>query len=298
MLAWQATVGDQKPATRRGYLSTLKTFCGWAVDTGLLQQDPTVRLARVRDPRGEPRNLSGGRVARLAMVLPDERARLIVLLMHQLGLRCVEVARLTVADWDPYAAELRVVGKGGHVRYGQVLDDLAAMLERRCAGRAGPIIGVSAGRISLLVSTWMDQAGIKGGRYDGISAHALRHTAASDLLDGCDNVRLVQEFLGHASLATTERYLRRHTRFEMRAAMLRQARRARSAVFEPVADVGAEQPGQPGRGGDQDLSGVLRQRHLRIAVQDLHDGADQDQVGQQAERDGQDQGDDIDGPVR
>jgi integrase/recombinase XerC len=221
ILAWQATVGDQKPATRRGYLSTLKTFCAWAVDNRLLAADPTVRLARVREVRGEPRNLSAGKLARLAMVLPDERARLIVLLMCQLGLRCVEVARLTVADWDPYAAELRLVGKGGHVRYGQVLDDLAVMLDRRCAGRSGPIVGISAGRISVLVSGWMGQAGIKGGRYDGISAHALRHTAGSNLLDGCGNVRIVQEFLGHASLATTERYLRKHSKAEMRAAMIR-----------------------------------------------------------------------------
>ena len=221
VLDWQCTVGAQKAATRRGYLSTLKTFCAWAVDTGLLVTDPTVRLTKVREVRGEPRNLSAGRMARLQMVLPDERAQLIVLLMFELGLRCVEVARLTVADWDSCAAELRLVGKGGHVRDGQVLDDLAAMLERRCAGRSGLIVGVSAGRISVLVSRWMGQAGIKGGRYDGISDHELRHTAASNLLDGCGNVRLVQEFLGHASLATTERYLRRHTKSEMRAAMLR-----------------------------------------------------------------------------
>jgi integrase len=220
ILAWQATVGDQAPATRRGYLSTLKTFCGWAIDNDLLTVDPSARLAKVREPRAEPRHLSAGRVARLNMVLPDDRARLIVALMVELGLRCVEVARLVVTDWDNSAAELRVVGKGGHVRYGQVLDDVAVMLERRCAGRSGPIVGLSANRISMLVSRWMDAAGIKGGRYDGVSAHALRHTAASNLLDGCGNVRLVQEFLGHASLATTERYLRRHSAAEMRAAML------------------------------------------------------------------------------
>jgi integrase len=220
VLEWQRSVGWQRPATRRGYLSALRTFAGWAIDNELLSTDPTARLAKVCDVRGEPRHLSAGRVARLQMILPDERARLIVALMHQLGLRCVEVARLEVTDWDSSAAELRLVGKGGHVRYGQVLDDLAVMLERRCAGRTGPIIGITAGRISILVSRWMDQAGIKGGRYDGVSAHALRHTAASNLLDGCGNVRLVQEFLGHASLSTTERYLRRHSRAEMRAAMV------------------------------------------------------------------------------
>ena len=220
VLEWQRTVGDQKAATRRGYLSAVKVFCGWALDNGLIEVDPTARMARVKEERREPRYLSPGRVARLLLVLPDNRALLIVMLMQRLGLRCVEVARLTVADWDVYGGELRVVGKGGHQRDMQVVDDeLAGLLERRCAGRTGPIIGITAGRISRLVSTWMTAAGIKGGRYDGTSAHALRHTAASDLLAGCGNVRIVQQFLGHASLATTEVYLKRHGREEMRAAM-------------------------------------------------------------------------------
>jgi len=224
VLEWQRTIGDQRPATRRGYLSALKTFSAWAIDNGLLVADPTLRLAKVRDSRSVPRTLSAGRMARLLMALPDERARLIVLLMCQCGLRCIEVARLQVSDWDSSVAELRVIGKGGHVREAQVLDDLAVLLERRCAGRTGPLVGISAERISYLVSTWMDQAGIKTGPYDGISAHALRHTAASNLLDGCGNVRLVQEFLDHISLATTERYLRRHSKHEIRAAMLKSAR--------------------------------------------------------------------------
>ena len=222
VLEWQRTVGDQKAATRRGYLSTLKTFCAWAVDNGLCVTDPTVRLPRVREERHEPRNLSAGQMARLVMVLPDDRARLIVLLMHQLGLRCVEVARLTVADWDPYAAELRLVGKGGHVRYGQVLDDLAAMLERQLRR---PVWADRRGRRRADLGAGVELDGRRpGSRAADMTASPLtrlRHTAASNLLDGCGNVRLVQEFLGHASLATTERYLRRHTRAEMRAAMLR-----------------------------------------------------------------------------
>jgi site-specific recombinase XerC len=224
--AWLRTLAASRPATRRGQLSTLKGFCRWAVDRELVAVDPTARIARVRDSPAVPRTLSAGRVKRLQMVLPDDRARLIVALMHQLGLRCVEIARLQVSDWDGPAGELRVCGKGGHVRVADVVDDLADTLDAWCAARpAGPVVGISAGRVSLLVSTWMAAAGIKTGRYDGVSAHALRHTAASDLLDGCGNVRIVQQFLGHASLATTDRYLRRHTKAEMRAAM-RAARQA------------------------------------------------------------------------
>ena len=52
---WQRTIGTWRAATRRGHLSTLKVFCAWAVEGGLLGADPTVRLARVRDEPPTPR---------------------------------------------------------------------------------------------------------------------------------------------------------------------------------------------------------------------------------------------------
>ena len=219
--AWQHTIGGQRPASRRAYQSTLRTFCAWALDNELIDANPTARLARIREPRHVPRALSAGQMARLLMVLPDDRARLIVLLMRQCGLRCIEVARLAVADYDPSAPEIRVVGKADNERVVPVLDDLAVMLDRQSAGRhpRALIVGIGAQRISRLVSEWMDEAGIKVESRDGVSAHALRHTAASNLLDACGNVRTVQAFLGHASLATTERYLRRADLRQMRAAM-------------------------------------------------------------------------------
>jgi site-specific recombinase XerD len=65
----------------------------------------------------------------------------------------------------------------------------------------------------------MDLAGLKASAYDGVSAHALRHTMASNMLDRCGNVRTVQGALGHVSLATTERYLRTPDLDVMRSAM-------------------------------------------------------------------------------
>ena len=63
------------------------------------------------------------------------------------------------------------------------------------------------------------EAGLKKANYDGRSAHALRHTAASDVLDRCKNVRTVQAMLGHASIATTQIYLRRANLDQLREAM-------------------------------------------------------------------------------
>jgi integrase len=220
VLDWQRTVGGYRPASRRAYLSTVHVFCGWAVDAGLLAADPTVRLAKVREPRPSPRQLSEAALNRLELVLPDERARLIVGLGRH-GLRCVEIHRLKTADYDP-GGTIRVSGKGGVDRTVPVLPWLAVMLDRATVGRpaATPMVGLSAARISDLVSGWMGAAGLKAGRYDGISAHALRHTAAARMLEGCDNVNTVKTFLGHKSLATTTRYLPDTPTETMRQAMV------------------------------------------------------------------------------
>ena len=65
----------------------------------------------------------------------------------------------------------------------------------------------------------MSDAGIKHRRRDGVSAHALRHTAASDVLDECGDLRVVQAMIGHIHLATTAVYLRRADLAQMREAM-------------------------------------------------------------------------------
>ncbi|HSS08681.1 MAG TPA: tyrosine-type recombinase/integrase, partial [Acidimicrobiales bacterium] len=201
---WQASIGCHQAPTRRAYLSTVKTFCRWAVEWDYLPADPTAGVATVREPKREPRALSDDEVRRLLAVLPDLRAEVIVGLELGCGLRCIEVARLSVRDYDPTALTLLAVGKGSDERRLPVPTATAAVLDEWLALKrpGGRVVCLSANRISRLVSAWMAEAGIKVGSYDGVSAHALRHTFASNMLDRCGNVRLVQEALGHQSLAT------------------------------------------------------------------------------------------------
>jgi site-specific recombinase XerC len=217
---WQGSVGGLRPASRRSYLSTVRTFCTWCAESELMTADPTAGLGRIREPRHMPRALSAGQMARLRLVLPDARAELVVGLMAGCGLRCCEVARLQMADYDAGSRTVFVVGKRGDERVLPVPGSVADLVDRWAAGRRpGRLVGLSASSLSRMVSGWMDEAGIKTGPRDGISAHALRHTFASDMLDRCGNVRVVQEALGHVSLATTQRYLRRASLEQLRAAM-------------------------------------------------------------------------------
>lgn len=227
---WLETIGHLAPATRRGRLSAVRGFSRWMVDRGSLPVDPTERIPSIRQPRAVPRALPEADVARLLAVAPDQRARAIMWLMVGCGLRCVEVARLRVSDFDPVAGTITVTGKGGHERILPVPQQVRLELDRylnQVGIVAGPLIrserfpsrGLRPPSIGTYVSRWMRDAGIKHGRYDGRSAHALRHTCASDVLDGGADLRIVQELLGHQHLSSTSIYLRRASVAQLREAM-------------------------------------------------------------------------------
>jgi len=227
---WLETIGHMSAASRRAYLSTVRTFARWLVAEELVKRDPTKGIERVKEPRRVPRAINAREVAALLGVCPDRRARAIVWLMVGCGLRCVEVARLSDGDYDEREGTIVVRGKGSHERVLPVPLEVQAAIAayRRQHGRGtGPLIrshhnpgaGIGHHTISKNVSTWFALAGLKGGAYDGRSAHALRHTAASDVLDHCQDVRVVQQMLGHANVSTTSVYLRRAKLGELREAM-------------------------------------------------------------------------------
>lgn len=234
---WQESIGHLAPATRRSRLSYVKMFARWLVRRGVVRSDITAELPPVRMARQMKRALPAGHVARLLAACPDSRARVIVWLMVGCGLRCCEVAGLEVADYDERAATLFITGKGGHERVVPVPDEVVAAIDAYLAevGRGrGRLIrrsewwrkrhgdvydGLAADTVGGIVVDVMKAAGIKNRRRDGVSAHALRHTAASDVLDGCKDLRVVQQMLGHANLATTAIYLREVDLGTMREAM-------------------------------------------------------------------------------
>ena len=207
----------RRPATGVTAGRTCRTVAGcswqrWCAEEGLLAGEPDHAAWWPRQGAAQSAPwalMRAPNLARLRLVLPDLEARVVVALMARQGLRCVEVSRWAAEDFDRGRARMTVRGKAGHERAVPVADDVAALLEEWLAGRqSGPVVRRSPARLSRLVRAWMEQAGLKAGAYDGRSAHALRHTAASDLYDSTRDVKAVQRFLGHANVATTDRYLR------------------------------------------------------------------------------------------
>lgn len=190
--------------TRRSARASCRVFFAWAVASGRRGDDPSSALAPVHlgppSPNPVPEDVLGEVMARV-----PARVALMMRLAAELGLRRAEVAGIHRRDVqrDLVGWSLRVLGKGGRVRIVPMSDGLAAIvLTEAGAGYLFP--GRDGGHVSP------DWVGRLVGRSlpRGWSMHSLRHRFATVAYAHDRDLMMVQSLLGHASPATTQRYVR------------------------------------------------------------------------------------------
>lgn len=228
IIRWLESIAHLSPNTRAAYLSSVRQFCSWLVKRRLIKVDPCGEIPNGKRTRATPRAQPPDAIAAIIEACNDDRERAIVWLMVGMGLRRMEVAGLRWEHYDERDGLLVVAAaKGGRERTLPVPETVAAALGRIRDAGSGPVIAskrsrwspVSTDHVGFLVVSAMKRAGVKHRAFDGVSGHALRHTAASDVLDRCEDLRAVQAMLGHADLATTAIYLRRADAKKLRGAM-------------------------------------------------------------------------------
>ena len=242
VIAWRTDLEGRQLAgsTVRRKLAALSSLFEFLCDANAVPTNPVkgVKRPRVESYEGKTPAL-GDHQAKLLLLAPDtvtlkgkrDRAILSVFLFH--GLRREEVATLKVKDVRELRGvkHLRVHGKGGKLRNvplhpgtAQLINDYLELAGH--GGDAGGGLfrsvrenvrngnvrgGLSAEGLYLIVKTWAKQIGISAER---IAPHALRATAATNALDHEADIAKVQEWLGHANIATTRIYDRRKMRPE------------------------------------------------------------------------------------
>lgn len=223
--AWVGAHAGWSPNTVCTQLGLIRPFFEWAAARNRITGGVARQLKNPRKPKPIPRALPARAVDTLLAVVPDNRGRVIVLLEAQCGLRRAEVADVSwPTDVDMLDGSILVHGKGGVERVvycsEETMDALRVWLAERgswpgpliCRSEPSPAFPrtrpLTPTMIGRLVTTWLEAAGLKTMPYDGVAGHALRHTAATQLLKGGANIRVVQNALGHASITTTARYLR------------------------------------------------------------------------------------------
>lgn len=188
------------------------------------------------------------------------RDRALLELLYGSGARISEAVGLDVDDLDLDGGSVRLQGKGGKERLVPVgryaVDALHAYLVRvrpdlatRGRGTPAVFLNTRGGRLSRQ-SAWtvLQAAAERAGLAARISPHTLRHSFATHLLEGGADVRVVQELLGHASVATTQIYTRvtADTLREVYAAAHPRALTDLPAVVRPAAPAVVRPAGERG----------------------------------------------------
>lgn len=222
---WAASHLGWSPNTVCTQYGLVRPFLEWCAARGRMTGGVARQLRNPRKPKLLPRALPARAIDRLLAVVPDARGRAIVLLEAQCGLRRQEVTMVRwPLDVDMVDGTLLVHGKGQVERVvwmsDETLDAVRVWLNERgpwagpliCRASEGPrfprTVPMTPTRVGEMVTGWLKEAGLKTMPYDGVAGHALRHTAATQLLRDGANIRVVQSALGHASITTTARYLR------------------------------------------------------------------------------------------
>ncbi len=226
--SWLAHLADSGAAratiARRS--AAARTFLGWAARTGRIPTDPSVRLVAPKRQQHLPGVLKQQEASALldvAAVAADDddpihlRDRAALELLYASGIRVGELSALDIDDIDLAAGVVRVMGKGSKERTvpfgGPARDALQAWLARGrplvATAQSGPAVflGRRGRRVDpRQVRTAVHRLLEHVPDAPDLGPHGLRHSAATHLLEGGADLRLVQEMLGHASLATTQIY--------------------------------------------------------------------------------------------
>lgn len=225
MRAWLATDAAARSTTARR-ISSISSFAGWLRRTGRLADDPSVSLVAPRSRRTLPVVLRADQIDEVLQtserqVTVDDpvglRDQAIVEVLYATGMRVSELCGVDVDDIDGGRHLIRVLGKGDKERvvpYGQ---PAARALERwRQIGR--PALATERSGAALFLGARGGRLGQRQARsavhrlvaavpdLPAVAPHGLRHTAATHVLDGGADLRVVQELLGHSSMATTQIY--------------------------------------------------------------------------------------------
>lgn len=210
--------GPLAPGTKQVERSYLQVWGRWAVDEGYLTVDPARRLPKVRMPRREARPLELVHIAAMLNQPTLWQSTLdMITIGANTGLRVSEIAAIHGSDFDPYTGTIRSIRKGGITHYVQCPPAVLEIAQRMppdgwwfpsgyrnklFPDGGGHILGKSA---STRICTVMRRVGITDPK---LTAHSLRHFYCCLLIAQGVPLHVVQEMMGHASLATTQLYMR------------------------------------------------------------------------------------------
>lgn len=212
------------PESLKSHLTTIRLFLDFAVKMGDLSHNPAVFVTAPKGKKRLPNTLDVDLVQRILNTPPKTEHEVRDLatceLFYSTGMRLAELAALNLSDIDFGEAEVHIRdGKGGKARYVPIGSKAIEALQRwlplreewlhnaRALDQEALFITTRGNRISTRqisnrVKLFAQSAGVNV----NIHPHLLRHSMATHVLESSQDIRFVQELLGHADISTTQIY--------------------------------------------------------------------------------------------
>jgi len=212
-------------ATVARKVAAMKSFCGFLVRSGAIEDNPAEELDSPKVKKQLPTTLTPGEVEKL-LAMPAQggntpkalRDTALLEVLYATGMRVSEVAGLALDDLDLDGGTVRCVGKGDKERvmplYAEACRAVGEYVEKGRPKLAGH--GADDGTLFLnprgekltrqglwlIIKAYARQLGLE----DRVTPHTLRHSFATHMLNGGAGLREVQKLLGHANISTTQVY--------------------------------------------------------------------------------------------
>ncbi len=227
LMGYMLTLSDRLSARSRARaLSAIRAFFRFLESEKILGHNPAHNFESPKLPQSLPKALGTEDMRRLVTAPETDsplglRNRAMFELMYSAGLRVSELLGLTLSQVNVEEAFLRVRGKGDKERLAPVGEEALNLLVRwlklgrphLATPKSGGLVFLNkrGGRLSRqffwrVLGQYAAELGLKG-----VTPHVLRHSFATHLVEGGADLRAVQMMLGHASLATTEIYIKVET---------------------------------------------------------------------------------------
>lgn len=201
--------GGIKAGTRKTERGVIIAFFSFLHDEGIRDDDPSERLAPVVASKGEPRPFTATQIDRMLTSGAYRKTRAMILLGYHQGFRVSSIARVHGHDIDLDEGTIRTVGKGDKERtlpMHPVIATLALTMPTDdwwFPARKDPTRPMLPASVTNLITIAKHRAGILDPH---LTPHSLRHAFGTDLVEEGVDIRVIQELMMHASLATTQIY--------------------------------------------------------------------------------------------
>lgn len=198
-----------KPGSRRTERGAFVAFYRFIHDEGLRNDDPSVRLAPITAPKGEPRPFTKDQIDAMLTSGAYRKTRAMILVGYYQGFRVSSIARVHGHDIDVVGSTIRTTGKGSKERTLPLHPVIAELAQNMPAGdwwfpaRKNPDHPICSASVTNLITLAKKRAGI---RDPHLTPHSLRHGFATHLVEEGVDIRVIQTLMMHESLATTQIY--------------------------------------------------------------------------------------------